>query len=245
MKNGADLGLLVKNVIKAWEAAEKAQHARWRSFLYQRRYPKKFVDEYLRLGLLPRLIKRTYDNFLRLLTTARELLQSTDGSTIAWKESRGEALIKYHGGKLKDLRSFSPNYRTFILSVYVYLRDAATKTEFRHPSMMDPIWDEIANLKAKLDTRVLEEPPPSGNTESRCGWCHRKGLHQEGKGHCPGKDITAAQARKLLKGVPKSLGPAVIKEGCTLLAAKIAEEPNGDIDTMINSIRKDNYKMNG
>ena len=108
--------------------------------------------------------------------------------------------------------------------------------------MLDPIWDEIATLKLKMEKDM--EINPGNNNETRCGWCHRRGLHLEGKSSCPGKDLNATQARKLLKGVPKSLGMGSIKEqGCAQLVTKIAGEPGGDIDTMIAIVRKEHFNM--
>lgn len=245
IKSATDLTSMIKNILKAWKTAWKAQQGRWRAFLYERRYPKKVVDEYLRLGLLPRVIQATYQNYLGLVQTARELLHTKDGSVTTWKGSRSEALIKHHGGKLRDHRSYSPNYRTFVQNVYSYLRDAAKETEYRHETMLDPVWEEVAALRKLVEAKnpTGETPPTPGGEVTRCGWCHRKNLHPEGKNNCPGKDLTAVQARKLLKGVPKTAGIGTIKQGCVNLAGKVTADSNADVDELIKQERVSQFGM--
>ena len=236
IKSADDLKKMAKNVRKAWKSAWKAQLQRWSSYLYERRYPKLFVVEYLRYGLLPRIIQDTYENYIGLLTTARELLYSEEAA-VKWKGSRAEALIEYHGEKLRQLRSYSANYRAHILGTYVYLRDAASKTEYRNEALLDPLWDRVHDLQQKYDESGGSTTTSGGGKSSRCAWCHRNGLHAEGKTNCPAKDLSCTQARKLLKGVQKSVGLAKIKQACTEFANQLAANADGDVDEIIANVR--------
>jgi hypothetical protein len=99
IKSADDLQKVAKEVCKAWDNAWQAQQRRWSSYLFKCHYPKLYVDEYLRYGLLPQIVQATYEYYTGLLVTAHELLYS-EGSAVKWKGSRAEALIQYHGKKL-------------------------------------------------------------------------------------------------------------------------------------------------
>jgi hypothetical protein len=238
IKSADDLKKMSKNVRKAFDTAWEAQLERWSAFMFERRYSKLYVEEYLRYGLLPRIIRDTYDTYLGLLTTARELLYS-DETAVKWKGSRAEALIQYHGEKIRQGRSYASGYRRYVLWVYCYLRDAASKKEYRNETLLDPLWDRVHELQQKVDE------PGSGNAgvngaaapTKRCGWCHLTGIHTGGKTLCPAKDLTSSQARKLLKGVTKSVGMAKIKQACLEFASRIAADADGDIDEIVASVR--------
>lgn len=236
IKSAEDLKKLSKNVRKAWKKAWKSTKRRWASFLYERRYPRVFVVEYLRYGLLPRIIENTYDNYLGLLSCACELLYNEETS-VKWKGSRAEALINFHGEQLRQERSYAADYGDHILGTYVYLRDAASKTDYNDPALLDPLWDRVHALQQKSEESGGSSTATGGNKSTRCSWCHRTGLHSEGRTNCPAKDLSAAQARKLLKDVPKSTGLTKVKQACVEFANQKAADPDGDIDAIITTVR--------
>lgn len=241
IKSTDDLQKVAKDVRKAWDNAWSAQKRRWSSYLFERRYSKLYIDEYLHYGLLPRIIFATYEYYTGLLVTARELLYS-EGSTVKWKGSRAEALIQYHGEKLRQGRSYAANYRDHILWSYVYLRDAASKKDYRNEALLDPLWDRVHDLQQKLD-EAGSSTDTNSSTGRRCGWCHRIGLHAEGQANCPGKVVSASQARKLLKGVPKTVGSAKIKQAFNELASRLTADPDGDVETIVTEIRSSHLGM--
>jgi hypothetical protein len=195
-----------------------------------------FVVEYLRYGLLPRIIENTYDNYLGLLSCACELLYNEE-TPVKWKGSRAEALIDFHGEQLRQERSYAADYGDHILGTYVYLRDAASKTDYNDPALLDPLWDRVHELQQKSEESGGSSTATGNNKSTRCSWCHRTGLHGEGKTNCPAKDLSATQARKLLKDVTKSTGLAKVKQACVEFANQKAADPDGDIDAIIATVR--------
>ena len=123
IKGAAYLAMTTANVAKAWKKAWKSCLSRWKVFLYERRYSKFVIDEYLKFGLLPRLIQRTYNYYYGLLTTARDLGHNAQGP-VPWKGSRAESVIRFHADTLGLQRSLAPDYCAHLLEAYVHLRDA-------------------------------------------------------------------------------------------------------------------------
>lgn len=109
-----------------------------------------YVDEYLHYRLLPKIIQDTYDYYTALLVTTNELLYS-EGSAVQWKGSQAEALIQYHGKKLRQGQSCATNYQDHILWSYAYFQDAASKKDYCNKSLFDPLWDHVHDLQQKLD----------------------------------------------------------------------------------------------
>ena len=145
------------NVAKAWKKAWKSCLSRWKVFLYERHYSKFVIDEYLKFGLLPRLIQRTYDYYYGLLTTARDLGHNAQGP-VPWKGSRAESVIRYHADTLGLQRSLAPDYRAHLLEAYVHLRDA-DKAEYRHDSMQDPLWAKLQELQDQVEDYEAADAP--------------------------------------------------------------------------------------
>ena len=206
-----------------------------------RGYTHKYVEDYLKYGLLPRVIEATFDNYYALLTTARENCYSDEGTLYTWKNSRAEALIKHHSGKLWNVRGLASSYRSFIYETYAYLRDAAHK-EYQDLELMDHIWQKFqttSNTDGGDDGEAGGGGGSATSGRKRCSHCHRTDLHAAGKANCYGKSLTAPVARKVLKGATKrGTDPDSLTQACKEVEEEIKNHPDGDIDEIIKTARK-------
>ncbi len=161
--------------------------------------------------------------------TLKEVLCNGKGAKLRLSSS---IMAKSYG---RDNPACATNYQDHILWSYAYFQDAASKKDYCNKSLFDPLWDHVHDLQQKLDGAGSSNET-STSVGWHCSWCHRTGLHSDGQANCLGKTVTAAQVWKLLKGVPKIVGAAKIKQACTKLASQLMAEPDGDANAVINSL---------
>jgi hypothetical protein len=207
VKSDKDIKELRKQVRESYDVNLEAQNDRMRTFLMRRGFTKAFCDEYFQVGLLPRIVRITYENYMDLLTIITDLLVSSSGDrALAWKSSRAEAITTYHARKLLSIRTLAPNYYVLCCRNYTYLRDGKPK-DYRHEAMQDYLWEEFQNLQSGSGDKG------TGDThKDRCSHC-RHTWHTGGKTECPASGVTQSAARALLKGVQKmDKAKALVKE---------------------------------
>jgi hypothetical protein len=121
--------------LEDWSAPEEEQHE-------SRRYFQVDIGDYLDNGLLPFLVRRTYQAYVELLSTAR---QEAYESSLAWTDGLAKAMVEYHSTKLAETRAFASDWRDCLLGTYVYLRDAKHKSFFAE-SMTRSLWRQQRSL---------------------------------------------------------------------------------------------------
>lgn len=178
------------------------------------------IEEYLQYGLWIRIIDDTYTWNLQLLQQIRHIA-SKHGT---WT-GLASAMIEHHGRKMADLRSFAVDYRSYLLELYIYLREGQ-KNNFQHPSLMEALW--------RVPAQIVEDHSNIGEEESKgrtsgCSHCRSKNLHDQmgvpwGKDNCPLKTLSAQKARKAVKG----------------LLEHFKDNPNCDKNAYVKSHIKDN-----
>lgn len=240
VKSGQDLYDLTSSYKKQWVQAETAQNVKWKCFLAEAGYSAGVSEEFLSSGLLPLMIRRTAKTYEGLLDVAVALLYNSEGPLI-WKGSRAEALLTHHSRKLALIRQDAPNYRSHLYQTYVYLREAAAQEGYRHHAMFDGLFERMQSVDLKLAAKDKSGGGGGGGggTEiTRCSHCHTTGFHDKGKDNCPGKDLSQAIVRKILKNLPASTEKAKLRIACETYATRIAAEPTGDIDQIIKEVRR-------
>ena len=241
IKSKKELRRVALDVGKAWKEAWKAQVSRWTAYLLERGYQYGFVKKFCRDSLLARVVRETYANYVKLLTTARDLLQ-TEERELEWKGSRCEILIEYQGSKLRSVRLFAASYRNHVLGSYIHLRDAAHR-EFRHEAMMDPLWERMEVLAARVDAAAptaggsrAKEGGGGGDATPACSHCRQAKVHAVGKRNCPAKELPVAAARKALKGAAHA-SAAALTAMCKEIKAEMEAKPDEDVDGIIKAAR--------
>ena len=201
--------------------------------MYSKGYSQELIAEYLRYGLLPKLISKTLEWYYELLNRVRDKLYTKEGVLPKWKGSQAQAMHAYHSKKLRQIRELAVSYHHHILGTYVYLRDAALVHDYRHPAMQDRLWTQFQELQEQLDS----SGDSSGNKISEgsgCSHCKQIGLHSGGRTNCPGQKLTGKDVRALLRGV-KSVTAA--RKLVTSFQEAIAADPSGDRKDIIDTVR--------
>jgi hypothetical protein len=230
IKTREDLFKFVDKVDKVSDRAFKAQDSRLRNFMYARHYAKVHIDFYLQTGLLPRLLRSSFDSYTRLLGKLRQY--AFDHRDTLWEGSLAHTMLEYHTMELLNVRLHAPNYRGLILGVYVYLREAQRKG-FHHESMNASLWHRLEGSTVESTTMNKVEP---GNIKmAKCGHCRRDDLHLGGKARCPAKELEAKDARVAVRA-PLNLrqAQAVAKD----IKARLAEHPDADVSIVIKAARE-------
>jgi hypothetical protein len=141
-KKETDLFKLIEAVDDSSVPAFDQQDCKIRSFMYRRHYDTNQITNYLEHGLLPTITRCTYEYFLGLLNKIRQLFYTHHH---LWEGGPAKAMLDFHSKGLAKARSFSSDYQTFILKVYVYLREASEKGVY-HASMAESLWSRVSSL---------------------------------------------------------------------------------------------------
>ena len=185
----------VGKLAKSRESAFQQQDNLIQQFMYARHYDEAFTTEYLQNGLLPRLIRLTFENFYELANAIRQLAFDHPN----WDAGPSKAMLEHHADKIWNIREMAITRKQLILQTYVYLRDAQAKG-FYHESMSEALWRRLEDVS---------KPLPKGSAggaggtpaETKCGHCGTKELHRlvnkpGQKRYCPVKSLTEANKAK-------------------------------------------------
>ncbi|CAJ1935143.1 unnamed protein product [Cylindrotheca closterium] len=200
-----------QKILKKEEDTFKNQRFQFLHYLVQLGYSTEFVEDYVERGLMPRIIKETYINFLALLNN--KIRHKDMGADEAWEDSEAYVILQVHSENLLDIRTNSnttPSRRTNI--------ERVNKTNQK-------LQRELESLPAAKG-RGGREPTKDKNKEGdstlkKCSQCKSCILHtalklEHNKTVCP------------LAGHAGSRGKVVAEQVATaVLATK--ERPVGDI----------------
>ncbi|CAJ1967906.1 unnamed protein product [Cylindrotheca closterium] len=221
-----------QKILKKEEDTFKNQRFQFLHYLVRLGYSTEFVEDYVERGLMPRIIKETYVNFLALLNKIRH---KDMGSDEAWEDSEAYVILQVHSENLLDIRTNSNSKKMLLLQNYIYLRDARKK-DFGSNTITEKNIGRVDKMNQKLQ-RELEslraakgrggrEPTKDKDKEGdstlkKCSQCKSRTLHtalklEHNKTVCP----LAGHAGSWAKVAAEQVATAV-------LANK--ERPVGDI----------------
>ena len=198
VRNRKDFLALVDKVVESKDAAMTRQGESMTMALRQCGLPSKEIKDYLKMGGLPRLIQDTFTYYMELLMMIQRMAVS---STTPWNDSQAGAMTQFHSSKLGNLRTSAAQRRSFILSVYVYLRDARAH-KFNDVSMMSRFWKALESdtnkpalaRGAEAEGKPLKEP--STCSHCRCPAMHVHLRREMVRNKCPFKEQDSSLARK-------------------------------------------------
>jgi hypothetical protein len=196
---------MIKKVRASEKAAFRRQAHSIHGFMRRLHYSQQDIEHYNQYGLWVHVITQSYRWYLDLLEHIRSIAyfhRRWDGLAIK--------LVEHHGTKLAELRVFAVDYKTFLLDVYVYLREAQAQ-KFQHVAIQDELWKTNAPV-APLPTQERTangggRATPTPTTTARnsgCAHCKTKALHEQlhvglGQANCPLSQVPRAQARNIAK----------------------------------------------
>ena len=193
-----DFMTLVDKIVDSKEAAFTRQNEGITVVLERSGYSKSDIKDYLKTGGLPRLLQDTFTYYMELLMMIQRL---TINSSIPWEGSQAGAIAQFHSTKLGHLRNGAGQRRSFILSVYTYLRDARAH-KFNDVSMMSRFWKALESDSSKLTPpRVADGEGKVAKEPSTCSHCRCPAMHvhlrrEMVRNKCPLKDQDPSLARK-------------------------------------------------
>ena len=92
-----------KKLAKSEKPAFKQQSNMVQHYLFRHHYSKAYVGDYLQNGLLPRLVRDTFKNFVKLANDMRQLAHEHP----QWETGPAQAMLAHHSSKLMELQTFS------------------------------------------------------------------------------------------------------------------------------------------
>ena len=210
IKTESELVGLQDKIRRAVEDDLKSQAKQVRTFMHKRGYPPEYIAAYVDSGGLPRMIRKTVENYKSLVEHVIQALRShSDGSL---QDSYAQAMLKYWANKLANTRKRAVDYRDHVLEVYVVLRDAEKK-RFQDELFHRVMWQRFEALEASMAGRVTPEKNPNPGTV-RCNHCKHRLGHETPD--CPLHSFKSAHATALLNG-------AVGKAKCAKLTHALKE----------------------
>ncbi|CAJ1936818.1 unnamed protein product [Cylindrotheca closterium] len=140
-----------QKVLKKEEDTFKNQRFQFLHYLVRLGYSTEFVEDYVERGLMPRIIKETYVNFLALLNKIRH---KDMGADEAWEDSEAYVILQVHSENLLDICTNSNSKKMLLLQNYIYLCDARKK-DFCSNTITEKNIERVNKTNQKLQ-RELE-----------------------------------------------------------------------------------------
>jgi len=232
-----DVESYIRRISSVRERLFTGQSQRLGRFLHKRRYLHTEIDDFLDNGLLPLLVRRTFEYYMELLATVRlEAYQCVFG----WDGSLAKAMVTYHSEKLGEIRAYAADWRDCFLGTYVHLRDAHKKGFFSE-RMTRALWRQgpllggVSPTKLSGEKQAEEFESPTG---SRCNHCRRLNIHDgTTKSECTLSDFSATSARALLKGFNDRVAKQVAREGAVALSAAKTKDADTDPSAVVQTVR--------
>jgi hypothetical protein len=213
IRDREDLFTVTERVHEAWEESYESQRSQFINAMNTMGFSNDNTELYLQTGVLPRIIRDTYNLYQGFLAYVSTLAVRVDDDD--WRGSLPESLIKHHRNKLDHLRRTSANYRELVLQNYTYLREARRK-KYYDPSLNRALW--LARPAPLLDRQL-----PTGtdtNGIAKCSCCKKTGL-------------TPAERSKATKNLKIRLAQKV----CKIIKAALEKDPDLDHDELIKQSR--------
>ena len=187
-----DLADFTERVGDTWEEAEEGMKSQIIATMDSMGYSYDSIEQYLQVGVLPRIIRDTHDNYVHLLMTVAG--HATTVAAAGWRTSLPYYMLKLHSDKLLLIRRQSATYRELVLRNYAYMRDAR-KERFYNQKLNRNLWS--------LSDSTPAAPTASGtggDSPQACPTCRRTRTHPV-TGPCPLEPLTPAERTTVLAGL--------------------------------------------
>ena len=242
----AEIDEFIESVEDAMEHERDRQRSALVETLMMANYELEVAERFAEQGVLARIVEDSYLSYIGLLNTLRSFIHAAEGE---WVDSYPHAIWKHHTKKLLSLRQASASYRHWLLSSYVYLREAKLE-KYVNNSVTRSLWktmDRVAANMANLRnansgargtaTTGSTSGGGTGQTNNgtadrskRCPRCGRTDLHPEPKAdQCVIPDgLTNSQGKKLVMACSHRQAEQVIK-AYKKLAQEHPDKPKKDL----------------
>jgi hypothetical protein len=192
IKNKEDLADFTERVGDTWEEAEEGMKSQIIATMDSMGYSYDSIEHYLQVGVLPRIIRDTHDNYVHLLMTVAG--HATTVAAAGWRTSLPYFMLKLHSDKLLLIRRQSATYRELVLRNYAYMRDAR-KERFYNQKLNRNLWSLSDATPGATATGVTGR-----EAQQACPTCRRTRTHPA-TGPCPLEPLTPAERTTVLAGL--------------------------------------------
>ena len=124
IKGQADLADFVESVHEAWDHAQDTMRSQVYRRMYRAGHANDMIESYLLNGVMPRIVRDTYQWYSLFLTTLTGHVNRM-GTGEAWATSVPGTVLELHSKALMLIRSSSASYREMVLRNYAYMRNQA------------------------------------------------------------------------------------------------------------------------
>jgi hypothetical protein len=190
IKSQAQLEDMIVGVEKSGKLAFQQQEGRMKAIMYKCNYDRSSIQLYLQAGLLPRMMRYSYQRYLSLLYKARQKVLDHG----CWENSLGSEMIAHHASSTLYERYYASDWRTFMIKTYLYLRDA-DKNSYVDTTMYEGLYKLVRNVAPPDNTKYKPPIPDGPNTCSHCR-CPINEAHMGGKHNCFFKDLDGRAAKE-------------------------------------------------
>ena len=205
----------VGKLSRSREPAFQQQANLIQQFMYARHYSEAYATEYLQNGLLPRLVRLTFENFYELANAIRQLAFDHPN----WETGPSKAMLEHHADKLWSIREMAITRKQLILQMYVYLQDSQAKG-FYHESMSEALWKRLEDTSKSGPKNGVGGATPS---DTKCGHCGTKELHR----------LVGKPGQKRYCPVKHVVEPSKAKEAAKWVVEQHHADPDKDVHELI------------
>ena len=231
IKSKNDLYDAMENVPDAWEDLETSQRSQFINVLDRSGYDSDYIDLYLQTGMLPRIVRDTYTNYVGLLNTVNS--HANGISDESWAYSLAGKMLALHCDRLASIRRQSSNYREMVLRNYTYLREAHAN-KYYDSRLNRELWKNQQGPQRAPSAPSTSGSGGGGNgaasTAAACPCCKRKAVHTGGEADCPLKPLNAALRRKAMRDLSSRAAQKVCAHVKRALAADSAADHSSVVD---------------
>jgi hypothetical protein len=224
----------MENVPDAWEDLETSQRSQFINILDRSGYDSDYIDLYLQTGMLPRIVRDTYTNYIGLLNTVNSHANGIPDD--AWSSSLAGKMLAIHCDRLASIRRQSSNYREMVLRNYTYLREAHSN-KYYDSRLNRELWkSQYGPQRAMPAPRGEGGGGGSGGATAStptCPCCKRKAAHTGGEAECPLKPLNAALRRKAMR----DLSSRAAQKVCAHIKRALASDSTADHPSVVDAAR--------
>lgn len=185
---------IISGIERSARIAFQQQDGRMRAIMYKCNYDQVSIQLYLQAGLLPRMMRASHDRYIALLYKARQKVLEHG----RWDNSLGYEMITHHARETLNLRTYSVDWRNFIIQTYIYLRDAERKS-YVDETMYESLFKRrLSSSNEAPPAARSRDRTPAPDAPSVCSYCRCPigKAHAGGKASCVFASLTPEKAKE-------------------------------------------------
>jgi hypothetical protein len=166
------LNMLAEEYLATKNRSLTYEASRLKEWMQLHHYSSKEVEEFQQTGGLPLVMRALTNLYEEMLTTMRTT--ALKHGTI-WEGSYAQAMLEYHKKELGHIRGMAGTRKDFLLTTYVYLRNAS-KSKWTNQEIQSTMCVELNAALQSLPTNWKQGGEAAGDRRKGCR-CQNQALH--------------------------------------------------------------------